>query len=223
MCFPARGSFFDLHFNQEQDSPRVPRPISGASPSKKAAPSYRRKAVCGRVVVSDSKFSVKSALYRHSRESGNPGPQANQRLPPVQARGRLWTPASAGATITSSDCSLHFGSGTQKTAALFRRRLGERPREQFGEGRIGEIGRRPAGKALRLRQDFARESIRRRPIVRVGGRRIVDVRALKDDGNHRTAGVPPASALASLSQPSAPPLMPAPPLSRPRRATCGGG
>src|SRR6266568_7756386 len=35
MCFPARGSFFDLHFNQEQDSPRVPRPISGASPSKK--------------------------------------------------------------------------------------------------------------------------------------------------------------------------------------------
>ena len=75
MCFPARGSFFDLHFNQEQDSPRVPRPISGASPSKKAAPSYRRKAVCGRVVVSDSKFSVKSALYRHSRESGNPGPR----------------------------------------------------------------------------------------------------------------------------------------------------
>jgi hypothetical protein len=36
MCFPARSSFFDPHFTQEQDGPRVPRPISGAFITKAA-------------------------------------------------------------------------------------------------------------------------------------------------------------------------------------------
>jgi len=94
MCFPARGSFFDLHLNQEQDSPRVPRPISGAVSTKKRRRHAVRRRYCGRVVVPDSKFSIESAPHRHSRESGNPGPQAHHRLPPVQARRRLWTPAS---------------------------------------------------------------------------------------------------------------------------------
>jgi acyl-CoA thioester hydrolase len=46
------------------------------------------------------RFPQNQPFIRHSRESGNPGAARFERLPPVQARGRLWTPAFAGATIT---------------------------------------------------------------------------------------------------------------------------
>src|SRR5258708_19666540 len=75
MSFPARGSFFDPHFNQEQDGPRVPRPISGALNTKKQRRHTVRRRDCRSVVVSDSKFSIESAPNRHSPQTANPGPQ----------------------------------------------------------------------------------------------------------------------------------------------------
>src|SRR5207249_440084 len=42
--------------------------------------------------------------------AGTQGPQGLERLPPVQARGRLWTPASAGATTENGlQPSPYFG------------------------------------------------------------------------------------------------------------------
>ena len=36
-------------------------------------------------------------FFTHAK-AGNPGPQGRSGRPPVQARGKLWTPASAGVT-----------------------------------------------------------------------------------------------------------------------------
>src|ERR1700719_1106881 len=58
--------------------------------------------VRGEHVISNggSHIPPPSSNNRHSREGGNPGSQGSRRWPPVQARGRLWTPASAGVTKT---------------------------------------------------------------------------------------------------------------------------
>jgi hypothetical protein len=53
----------------------------------------------------------RQSFGRHSRESGNPG-EAACRRPPVQAKGRLCTPAFAGATVRYRHGSLHFRSDT---------------------------------------------------------------------------------------------------------------
>src|SRR5260370_20458487 len=51
--------------------------------------------------------SLSSFARKRESRGGTP-----QRLPPVQARGKLWTPAFAGATITGCEDRLHFEPGS---------------------------------------------------------------------------------------------------------------
>ncbi|MBV8934198.1 MAG: ATP-binding cassette domain-containing protein, partial [Alphaproteobacteria bacterium] len=72
-------------------------------------------------------------LTRHSRESGNPGPQAPSGSPPVQARGKLWTPAFARVTggeageplLRTDDLTVRFGGLTALNRVNFAVAVGE--------------------------------------------------------------------------------------------------
>ena len=67
------------------ERPQAPLPLGPAAASSQITPPGDRRPAKYRTHLADTPFS------RRSRERGNPGP-ALHRLPPVQARGRLWTP-----------------------------------------------------------------------------------------------------------------------------------
>src|SRR5271169_6576488 len=89
----------------------VPGLVPGIHVLEPALPSPRKAWMAGPTPAKTIKASVAVNLHNRISFPGQPRAEAHgrkgiERLPPVRARGRLWTPAFAGATIAYSDSSL---------------------------------------------------------------------------------------------------------------------
>ena len=84
-------------------------------------------------------------------------------------RGRFLSTLFRGGDDNLSGSLASFRVRHSENAESFRRRLGERPSEQFGEGCVGEIEPLPAGRTPRHRQDLGLKIVLPSAVIGVGG------------------------------------------------------